>query len=115
MNLVINLTPIEEARLSSEAKQSGLEASELAENLVRQHLESGPVPTTDMILAKLHQWQEETGTVTSPSISAHDLFAQWDEEDAQMTDEEREAEDRLWQDVQNGMNETRASLGMRQL
>jgi PHD/YefM family antitoxin component YafN of YafNO toxin-antitoxin module len=71
--------------------------------------------TADMVRAKLRQWQKETNTVTSPAIPAGELFAQWAAEDVNMTDEEKEAEDRLWEDVQSGINETRAALGMRQL
>ena len=32
-----------------------------------------------------------------------------------MTDEEMEAEDRLWEEFQKGINETRAAAGMRLL
>jgi PHD/YefM family antitoxin component YafN of YafNO toxin-antitoxin module len=67
------------------------------------------------VQAKLHQWQKETETETFPAVSAHQLFSRWAEEDAQMTDEEKEAEDYLWQDFEKGVNETRAVLGMRQI
>lgn len=52
---------------------------------------------------------------TAPRISAHELFAQWDAEAAHMIDEEREPEDRQWDDFQKGINETRAELEMRPL
>jgi hypothetical protein len=66
-----------------------------------------------MAQAKLRQWQQETNTVTSPAIPAGELFAQWAEEDANMTDEEKEAEDRLWQDFHKGIDNERRKAGMR--
>ncbi len=50
-----------------------------------------------------------------PDVPTSTLFARWAEEDARMTNEEREAEDRLWQDFVDGINRTRDSLGMRRL
>jgi len=70
---------------------------------------------TDPVLAKLKQWQEETQTQTGPVISSQEQFAQWDLEDAAMTDEERVAEGKLWKEFEKGINENRAALGMRQL
>jgi len=63
------------------------------------------VPTTDEddIDTKLHKWQEQDGTRLMPDIPTQTLFAQWAEEDAQMTAEEREAEDRLWEDFEKGL------------
>jgi len=115
MSILVNLTPTEEARLSSVAMQSGIAPAELAAQLLREHLTSNPVSTADMVRAKLHRWQKETATETSPAISAHELFTRWAEEDSHMSPEEKAAEDRLWQDFEKDINETRASLGMRQL
>jgi len=112
MTITVNLTPMEEAQLSSEAIQNGLDTSELVQNLLREHLISTPLTSADKVRIKLRQWQKETKTVTSPAIPAHELFARWAEEDAQMTEEEMEAEDRLWEDFQKGINETRAALSM---
>lgn len=47
--------------------------------------------------------------------SSSDLFHTWEELDARMTPEEREAEDRLWDSVLNGLDETPRRLGMRPL
>jgi hypothetical protein len=51
----------------------------------------------------------------SPASSAAELFATLDKEADRMSEAERDAEDRLWDDFQRGINETRASLGMRLL
>ena len=115
MSILVNLTPTEEARLATEATLSGLEASELAAKLLREHLMSEPVPSADMVRAKLRQWQVETETETFPTTSAHDLFAQWAQEDADKTDEEIAANDRLWEDYQEGIDDERRKAGMRTL
>lgn len=73
-------------------------------------------PSPEEIVAeKLRQWQEQDGKVLMPDVPIRTLFAQWAEEDARMTDAEREAEDRLWQDIEKGLNQTRTELGMRSL
>ena len=115
MSITVNLTPAEEARLSTEARRDGLAMADLAAKLLRKHLSYAPESSPDRVRAKLRQWQKETATETLPALSAHELFSKWAEEDTHMTEEEQEAEDRLWQDFENGVNETRATLGMRQL
>ena len=114
MSLTINLTPAEQAQLAVAAMQTGLEPEAFAAKLVREHLPSA-APSNIELDAKLRQLQEQDGTKLMPSRTTAELFAQWAEEDAKMTDEEREAEDRFWEDFQKGINETRAALGMRQL
>jgi|SRR5579862_6023097 len=69
----------------------------------------------------LAQWQAEDATRPAPYSgepgvgSSTELFERWNRADAAMTDEEREAEDRLWEDVMKGLDETREVLGMRRL
>lgn len=67
----------------------------------------------DRVRAKLHQWQRETNTQTSVATSTRELFRQWDEEDAAMTEEEKRAESRLWEEVEQGINENRVAFGTR--
>lgn len=119
MSLLIHLTPAEEAQLSTAARQTGLAPEALAEKLVRDHLPEA-VPNerergASELDAKLRQWQAQDHTRLMPTRTAAELFAEWDEEAARMTEEERQAEDHLWADFQMGINETRAHLGMRQL
>lgn len=114
MSLVINLTPAEEALLSVAAKQARLAPEALAAKLVREHLPGAAPPDRDLD-AKLRQWQAQDQTKLLPTRTAAELFAEWDKEAAQMTEDERDAEDRLWEDFQQGINETRAALGMRKL
>ncbi|MEO7714856.1 MAG: hypothetical protein ABIY70_01530 [Capsulimonas sp.] len=113
MSLLINLTPAEEARLSAAARRRGVAPAQFAETLLRENLPEEVDADVNDVLAKLHQWQAETGTKTSAHKSASVLFAEWAEEDANMTVAEREAENQLWSDIERGINETRAELGMR--
>jgi len=59
-----------------------------------------PITTEDALYAKLHLWQQQDGASLMPDIPAQTLFTQWAEEDAKMTDEEREAERRLWESIE---------------
>ena len=84
-------------------------------SIEEKELEAETTRSEDIVAAKLRQWQEQDSKSLLPNIPTRTLFAQWAQEDEQMTDAEREAEDRLWEDVQKGINETRATLGMRRL
>ena len=71
MSIVVNLTPIEEARLFNVATQSGIAPEDLVKKLVSELLISNPKTKKEQVLATLHQWQKETQTETGPRISAH--------------------------------------------
>jgi valyl-tRNA synthetase len=117
MSLLINLTPTEEALLSDAAMQTGLAPEVFVEKLVREHLpnaRSNNYPN-DELDKKLRQWQEQDGKTLMPTRTAAEIFAQWEKEASQMTDEEHTTEDQFWEDFQKGINHTRAALDMRQL
>jgi hypothetical protein len=114
MNLSIELTPSEEAKLAAAAKETGLAPAELVKKLVMEHLPAAGTVEDDLD-ARLRNWQKQDGTKLMPDIPTQTLFAQWAEEDAQMTDEEREAEDRLWEDLEKGLTENSRVLQLRQL
>jgi hypothetical protein len=103
MKLDIPLTPDEEARLSVEAKRNGLAPEEWIKRLALENLAEPPRHAEEEMDAKLRRWQEQTGTALLPDVPAPELFARWAEEDALMTEEEREAEDRLWEDIERGL------------
>jgi hypothetical protein len=111
----IDLTPGEEARLAAAARRIGVSPAEFVRRLALEHLPDEPALTETAVDAKLGQWQQQDGTSLAPDIPARAMFAAWAEEDAKMTDAERDAEDRLWEDFQKGINETRTELGLRQL
>ena len=93
MTLTIDLSPAEEARLQSAARQKGLDPSTLAKQLVAEHLPAAS-PAEDPTLA---------------------LFAQWAEEAKAMTPEEQAQEQSLWGQFEPGINAARAASGMRRL
>ncbi|MBM3460069.1 MAG: hypothetical protein FJX77_16230 [Armatimonadetes bacterium] len=82
----------------------------------------GPSPSEARIRGLLAEWQaHDSGSAlplspaAPPAVGGAELLAQWRELDARMTDEEREAEDRLWEAVVKGIDETRLGLDMRRL
>jgi len=111
----IDLTPTESARLSAAARRTGLTPAELVKRLAFENLPEVPAAPDDVVDARLQQWQEQDGRPLKPDVVAQSLFARWAEEDASMTDVEREDEDRLWESFQKSLNATRAALGMRPL
>ena len=115
VSIIVNLTPAEEARLLAEAQQSGLAAQDLEARVLRKHLMYEAMTPVGRVQASLRQWQIETQTEMFPDTSAHELFARWAEEDAYKTDEEIAANDRLWQDFQQGIDDERGNAGMRTL
>jgi hypothetical protein len=134
MTLTIELNPDEEARLASAAASAGLEPAALARKLLAERLPGLPAGAADSngsagmspqekVRALLAKWQAQDNTpiVAGPvallpgETTTQALFRKWDEEDARMTDEEREAAERLWEEFQQGVNETRDALGMRRV
>ena len=103
MSIVVNLTPAEEARLFRVATDSGIAPEELVRKLVSEHLPAAnPV---DEMRRRIREWQIQDRTPALPPASANPgltptgaLFQKWAEEDAQRTDQEIEADDRLWSD-----------------
>jgi hypothetical protein len=115
MNLIIDLTPSEEAQLSEAAKQTGLAPAELVKKLVKEHLPAIHAYAESDLDSNLRKWQEQDGMKLMPDIPTRTLFAQWAEEDALMTNDEREAEDRLWEDLEKGLTQNSRVLQLRRL
>jgi len=129
MTLNIELTPDQEARLQAAARQNGIAPAEVVKRLVEEHLpplssdtETAPSDPKAQVLALLARWQAEDHTPALPPLPARNgetptqaLFRKWEEEEATITEEEREAEGRLWDDIQQGINAERAKSGMRTL
>lgn len=66
------------------------------------------------------KWQTDDQTPELPPVPMRQgetpteaLFRTWEEEDASLTDEERQAEDRLWEEFQKNINAERTQSGMR--
>lgn len=98
MTLTLDLTPTEEAQLKTAAHQKGVDPASLLKQLMSEHLPE---------LAASPEALPEDPTLA--------LFAQWAKEDAQVTPEEVAEENRLWEEFERGINETRDALGMRHL
>jgi len=115
MSLVIPFTPTEEARLADVAKQRGLSSTEFIKTLVQRYLPLTTETSEHNLEVKLREWQQQDGTVLMPPVATQTLFAWWAEEDAQMTDTEREAEEKLWADVEKGIAENGRVVELRRL
>jgi len=115
MSVIVDLTPSEEAQLSEAARQNGLTPAELVKDLVRRHLPAVRAAGGEVNLgALLRRWQEQDDVSLMPDVPSQSLFDQWAEGDARMTDGEREAEDRLWADLEKVLAANRAALRLRQ-
>ena len=90
MTLTLDLSPTEEAQIAAVAQRTGLSPAEAARKLLTQNLPSVPAAASQ--------------NAADPTLA---LFAQWKAEDAQMTPEEAAAEQRLWEQFEQNVNETR--------
>ena len=126
MTLTIELTPEQESRLAAVARQKGLAPAQLAQRLVTEHLPdnlpdvTGAAPA-ERVRALLTEWQAQDNTPTLPPVPKREgetqteaLFRKWEEEDAAMTEAERETEDRLWEEIEKGLAEN-SGLRLRRL
>jgi hypothetical protein len=84
--------------------------------------QQGRIDPNEHVQALLAQWQSEDNTPIRPPIPTlpgetptRALFRKWEEEDAKMTDEERDAEDTLWEDIEQGLKQNDKALRLRHL
>jgi hypothetical protein len=94
MTVTIELSYEEETRLVAEARREGIDPAELVRKLVVAHL---PIVAQD-------------GKPTDPTLA---LFAQWEQEDAQMTPEEIDAARQECEQFKQHINAERARAGAR--
>jgi hypothetical protein len=94
MTVTIELDDAEETLLMAAARREGIEPAELLRKLVITHLPS----------------RAQDDEPTAPTLA---LFAQWDQEDAQMTPEEIAAERREFEQFKQSINAERARTGAR--
>jgi len=93
--------------------------SQVQGRIARQaNIEKKESDSRDRVRELLAQWQTEDRTPLRSPIPARPgetptqaLFRKWEEEDARMSDEEKDAEDRLWEDIEKGIQEGRLALG----
>jgi hypothetical protein len=92
MELMITLTPDEEARLRVAAANEGLDPAECAKRLLTEHLPS-----------------------LKPGEATRALFAAWAEEDATEDPEEIARRNQEWEELKAGLDANRAAVGARPL
>lgn len=92
MELMIKLTPDEEARLRIAAEKEGVDPAECVRRLLAEHLPS-----------------------LRPGEATRALFAAWNEEDATDDPEEIARRNQEWEELKAGLNANRAATGERLL
>jgi hypothetical protein len=98
VSLIIDLTPSEEARLVAAAKETGVDAAELAKRLVTAHLpavagDNEPEP-------KQGKSEGQNGAEIVSDAPTQELFAKWAQEDALLTEAERAESDRIYAELE---------------
>jgi len=105
----LDLNPEAETILRQEAEREGVSIDEL---IVRRFARPQPAPQEvpapdaekERVLALLRQWQKEYGMPPRPDGKEHtsvaELLAEWEAEDAKLTPEEVQAEQRFWEDYE---------------
>ena len=95
MTLHIELSPEQEARLTATAQRAGLDPTDVVKQLLAEHLPATP------------QKDEQDPTLA--------LFAQWNEEDQNMTAAEVAEENRTWEEFKANINAERDRAGARRV
>jgi hypothetical protein len=115
----LDLNPEVESQVLERARAAGTTASEYIARLLRS---DAPAPSPSDPIARVRELrqQDDTPTALPPPndgtmTPSEALFRQWEREDAALTDEERQAEEALWQQFQQGINAERDVAGMRRL
>ncbi|HEY3332317.1 MAG TPA: hypothetical protein VGK19_19970 [Capsulimonadaceae bacterium] len=97
--MVVNLKPDVEEAIRQQAEIQGLSVEELLARTFR------PVDTESRLITHLRALQAEYGMPAIESgkhcTSLTELMRAWDAEDSAMSDEERDAATRLWNDIRS--------------
>lgn len=96
MTLIVDLTPEQEARLRAAARTRNLDPETMIQKMVEELLPARTPLTED----------------SDPTLA---LFAQWAQEDAQMTPEEIAQENRTWEEFKTNVNAERDRVGARRV
>lgn len=121
MTVTLELRPEEAAALRARAAARGVDVPTILHDLVaqetRQENRTGYVAPTNSAAEKarvaslLRQWQQAEGLPTLGNGATHtpvaELFAQWEAEDANLTPEEIEAEQRFWEEYNRDRDQRR--------
>ena len=115
MKIDIPLTPSEEARLSAAARRAGMAPEEWIKRVTLENLSGSAAHPEEGMEILLRSWQEQDAVTLSEDVPVQELFRRWDEEDAQLSVEERQAEERLWGEIERKLHKEGRPLGLRPL
>ena len=115
MVYMIDLTPAEEKRVAAAARQAGIEPTELIKRVALAHLSEPRAEIGRELDVQLREWQQIDRTDLTPVISTQSLVAQWLEENAHISDSERQAEERLWEVIERELLGSRGSVTLRRI
>ncbi len=115
----LELNPDVERQVLERAQAAGTTASDYIARLLQA---AAPIASPDpaaRVRGLLKEWQHDHTPTAAPA--PHDgtltpseaLSRQWEQEDANLTDEVRQAEEERWQQFQQGINAQRVASGMR--
>ena len=122
MTYIVELDPQAEAWISKEAQRLHLSPTEMVRRVVQERAASEPSSEGRWERAKalMAKWQVEDRTPVIPAPIMREgetptqaLFRQWEEEDANLTEEEQEDERSFWEDYQKSIDAERTRCGMR--
>lgn len=81
-----------------------------------------PAAPEERVRKLIAQWQRQDRSLSAAPVQRPNgvsqteaLFRKWSEEDAVLTDEERQNEEQFWADFQRSINAERTKIGMRTL
>ncbi len=119
----LDLSPEIEKMIRERAAAEGVSVNDLlARAFAPDKIQTPPTDPTEQVLAMLAQWQAQDHTPLRTPIPTRPgetptqaLFRKWAEEDAHMTDDDREAEDRLWEDLEQSLKENGRAIRLRRL
>lgn len=120
----LDLSPEIENVVRERAAAAGVSVNDLlARTFIQEKEQTRPViDPKEHVRALLAHWQAQDNSPILPPIPIQSgetptqaLFRKWENEDADMTEEEQEREERLWEEIQQSINAERTKTGMRTL
>jgi hypothetical protein len=118
----LELSPEVENAVRERAEAEGLSVNDLLAHTFAPVMLPLPTNPKERVRVLLAKWRAEDNTPTPSPIPTRNgetptqaLFRKWEEEDALMTEEEREQETQFWEEFQESINNERKKAGMRKL
>lgn len=116
----LDLHPDIERQVLVRAAAAGISANDYIARLLEATTPTAESDPVARVRGLLHDWQQQDHTPSAApapndgSLTPSEaLFRQWEQEDASLTDEERQTAEEWWQEFQRDINAERAAAGMR--